>query len=131
MLFGRYWKTEMETFGLEQTKVFATMMERPFNKLESRSIAGAQLSNTISAKSPFVNDVFYSIMQDKKGIIWFGTKDGVVCYDGNNYTRFLDDYSIKNDSSLTLKYVQCIFEDKNGNLWFGSGPMAFDGIGSF
>ncbi|MBK7602572.1 MAG: hypothetical protein IPI15_03125 [Saprospiraceae bacterium] len=89
--------------------------------------AGAQLSNTISAKSPFVNDV-YSIMQDKKGIIWFGTKDGVVCYDGNNYTRFLDDYSIKNDSSLTLKYVQCMFEDKNGHIWFGSGPMAFEGI---
>jgi len=20
------------------------------------------------------------------------------------------------------------FEDKNGNLWFGSGPMAFEGI---
>ncbi len=76
-------------------------------------------------------NIVWSIFQDKKGILWFGTADGIICYDGNNFTRFLDNHTIVNDSSLTLKSVQCMFEDKNGNLWFGSGPMAFEGIAFF
>ena len=80
-----------------------------------------------SVNQPSLNDV-YSIMQDKKGVIWFGTSDGVVCFDGNNFINFLDNHTILNDSSLTLKSVQCMFEDKKGNIWFGSGPMAFEGL---
>ena len=76
---------------------------------------------------PLINDA-YSIMQDKKGILWFGTSEGVVCYDGNKFTNFLNNRTIINDSSLTLKNVQCMKEDKEGNIWFGSGPMAFEGL---
>ena len=80
-----------------------------------------------SVNKPSLNDV-YSIMQDKKGVIWFGTSDGVVYFDGNNFINFLDNHTILNESSLTLKSVQCMFEDKKGNIWFGSGPMAFEGL---
>jgi ligand-binding sensor domain-containing protein len=73
------------------------------------------------------NQVF-CIMQDKKGILWFGTTDGVFCYNGINFSAFLDNNTVVNDSSLTLKNVQCMFEDKKENIWFGSGPMAFEGL---
>jgi ligand-binding sensor domain-containing protein len=87
------------------------------------------LSSTYStiANQPLISDA-YSIMQDKKGILWFGTSDGIVCYDGNNFTNFLDNHTIINESNLTLKSVQCMIEDKEGNIWFGSGPMAFEGL---
>lgn len=77
--------------------------------------------------SPGRNEVF-SIMQDKSGIIWFGTTAGVYCYDGKSFTRFLGDYSILNKNRLSLKNIQCMLQDKNGNIWFGSGPHAFEGI---
>lgn len=32
----------------------------------------------------------WTMMQDKSGTIWFGTDDGVYCYNGTNFTRFLD-----------------------------------------
>ncbi len=73
----------------------------------------------------------WSMLQDKSGIIWFGTDNGVYCYNGKNFSYFLDNPSITNKSGLTLKSVQCMYEDKNGNLWFGSGPMAFEGIAFF
>ncbi|HXS36054.1 MAG TPA: two-component regulator propeller domain-containing protein [Flavipsychrobacter sp.] len=71
---------------------------------------------------------FFSIMQDKKGILWFGATDGVYCYDGKTFTAFFDNHNAINDSNLTLKSVRCIYEDKKGNIWFGSGPMAFEGL---
>lgn len=70
----------------------------------------------------------WSMLQDKSGIIWFGTGDGVYCYDGKIFTRFLDSNVINKDS-LSLKMVACMLEDKNGNIWFGSGmPPGMEGI---
>lgn len=78
----------------------------------------------------------FSIIQDKSGVIWFGTTDGVYCYNplqgfdggGKSFTRFPDNDNVINKNRLTLNSVQCMLEDKNGNIWFGSGPMAFEGI---
>jgi len=73
------------------------------------------------------NSVF-CIMQDAKGILWLGTTDGVYCFNGKNFTAFPDNFNVINKNKLTLKSVQCIYEDKRENLWFGSGPMAFEGL---
>lgn len=100
---------------------------KSIQQISKSSNVNYQLSYPGSVNPPIINDV-YSIMQDKKGILWFGTVDGVVCYDGKNFTNFLDNHTILNDSSLTLKSVQCMTEDKKGNIWFGSGPMAFEGL---
>jgi ligand-binding sensor domain-containing protein len=81
-----------------------------------------------SPNNPAAKNDVWSMLQDKNGIIWFGTTEGVYCYDGKSFTRFLDDNRIENKKKLTLKSVQCMLQDKNGNLWFGSGPMAFEGI---
>ncbi len=71
----------------------------------------------------------WSMLQDKSGIIWFGTGDGVYCYDGKIFTRFLDDYNIINNERLHLKLVDCIIEDKNGVVWFASGmPPGMEGV---
>ena len=79
----------------------------------------------------------WSLFQDKKGIIWIGSGDGVFCYDpsaglstsSKNYTRFLDNYLLVNKENLHLKMVDCILEDKSGNIWFGSGmPPGMEGI---
>ena len=65
----------------------------------------------------------WSMLQDKSGHIWFGTGDGVYCYNGSYFTHFLDNDSVINKDSLHLKMVDCILEDKNGNIWFASGML--------
>lgn len=73
------------------------------------------------------NDV-WSIMQDKAGKIWFGTRDGIYCFDGISYSRFPTN-NVVNKDSLSLKMVDCIIEDKDGNIWFGSGmPPGMEGL---
>jgi len=71
------------------------------------------------------------IMQSKTGKLWFGTNDGVYCYDGKSFSIFLDNDSIINKDKLCLKSVESIMEDKNGNIWFGSyvneGVCLYDG----
>ncbi len=71
----------------------------------------------------------WSMLQDKSGKIWFGTGDGVYCYNGSSFTRFLDNPSVINKQGLHLKMIDCMLEDKKGNIWFASGmPPGEEGI---
>ena len=71
----------------------------------------------------------WSMLQDSKGTIWFGAGDGMYCYDGKIFTRFLDNYSVANKDNLHLKMVDAMLEDKNGNIWFASGcPPGMEGV---
>ena len=71
----------------------------------------------------------WSMLQDKSGKIWFGTGDGVYCYDGGTFTRLLANDNVINKDSLKLKLVSDILEDKNGNIWFASGmPPGYEGF---
>lgn len=71
----------------------------------------------------------WSMLQDKSGKIWFGTGEGVYCYNGFIFTRFLHNDSIINKDSLQLKLVSDMLEDKNGNIWFASGmPPGYEGF---
>ncbi len=71
----------------------------------------------------------WSMLEDKSGMIWFGTGDGVYCYSGINFTRFLNHDKVVNKDGLHLKMVDCIVEDNNGNIWFASGmPPGEEGV---
>lgn len=71
----------------------------------------------------------WSIFQDKGGTIWFGTGDGVYCYNGTFFTRFLDNQSVINKEGLHLKMVDCILEGDDGVIWFASGmPPGSEGV---
>lgn len=82
-----------------------------------------------SNHNPSARYAVWSMLQDKGGKIWFGTSEGIYCYYGTLFTRFLDDVRIINKSGLQLKTVGCILEDKTGNIWFCSGmPAGTEGI---
>lgn len=58
------------------------------------------------------------IMQDKKGFIWIGTRDGLNKYDGYNFRVFRH---LPNDSlTISDNSVTSISEDENGNIWIGT-----------
>lgn len=65
---------------------------------------------------PFV----YTINQDSRGYIWFGTGEGLCRFNG---TEFLTDIS---QDSLEREVAGASFRDKQGTLWFGyySGNLA-------
>jgi len=68
-----------------------------------------------------------SILQDSRGFMWFGTRDGLNKYDGYKFTVYKNDP--KNKNSISNNYVPGIIESSNGDLWiatWGGGLNRFD-----
>ncbi|RYZ28438.1 MAG: hybrid sensor histidine kinase/response regulator, partial [Chitinophagaceae bacterium] len=59
-----------------------------------------------------------SILQDSKGFMWFGTRNGLNRFDGSSFMIFrnnpFDSLSIGSNS------IGCLYEDKSGRLWVGT-----------
>ncbi|WP_184542074.1 hybrid sensor histidine kinase/response regulator transcription factor [Mucilaginibacter sp. FT3.2] len=58
------------------------------------------------------------IFQDKKGFMWFGTKDGLNRYDGYKFIVFKKNAA--NENSLGSNDIKAITDDKDGNLWIAT-----------
>ena len=58
------------------------------------------------------------IFQDKKGFMWFGTKDGLNRYDGYKFVVFKKVQ--QNPNSLSSNDIKAITDDRNGNLWIAT-----------
>ncbi len=93
----------------------------------TNNIYNLYFNNSSNISTSIKNDV-WGMLQDKSGKIWFGTTDGVYCYNGKTFSRFLDKDNIINKQNLKLKWIQCILEDSSGTIWMGSGPIAMEGV---
>lgn len=58
------------------------------------------------------------IYQDKDGIIWIATEDGLNRYDGAKFTVYRNEKD--NPHSLLNSYVRTLFEDSQGRFFIGS-----------
>lgn len=73
----------------------------------------------VSVKDGLSQGVVYCIYQDKQGLMWFGTGDGLNRYNGYEFTVFKNR---KDDSaSISNNLINCITEAANGQLWVGTG----------
>ena len=121
---GNIWVGTQTGLNRYDGKAFATV---PIDVNDSRSF----LSDNSSGNNPPPKNGVWSMMQDKRGMIWFGTDAGVYRYDGSSFSRFLDNTNIGNRDSLGLKAVFSMLEDEKGNIWFGTcvaeGISRFDG----
>ena len=86
------------------------------------SFASAQNQNLrfshLSIESGLSQNSIFAILQDRQGLMWFGTKDGLNVYDGYKFTVYRN--SLKDSFSLTNNNVKSILEDKTGNIWVGT-----------
>lgn len=58
------------------------------------------------------------MLQDRKGFMWFGTRNGLNRYDGVEFTTY---ENLNEDStSLSHSYISYLYEDRTGNLWVGT-----------
>lgn|GEM_PF-451627 len=78
------------------------------------------------------NNSIWSIMQDSAGTIWVGTHAGVCRFDGVSFVPFpLPRVEVANpESRFSPLVVFAMFEDRAGNLWFGTdgeGAHRYDG----
>ncbi|PTS98761.1 histidine kinase [Pedobacter sp. HMWF019] len=67
---------------------------------------------------------FFSVLEDRRGNFWFASVgSGVYYYNGKSFRNFTTKEGLAND------LVTNIYEDKSGNIWFGTegGASRYDG----
>jgi ligand-binding sensor domain-containing protein/signal transduction histidine kinase len=71
------------------------------------------------------NNAVICSVQDTKGFLWFGTKDGLNRYDGYSFKVFRSE---DKKESLGNNFIHSLYEDGNGKLWVGTekGLYAYD-----
>ena len=63
-----------------------------------------------------------TIIEDKSGKLWVGTRGDAFIYDGISFT------TLRNNEGKAFKNVWGITEDRKGNIWFGDdGLWRYDG----
>jgi TRAP-type C4-dicarboxylate transport system permease small subunit len=70
-------------------------------------------------------DMMRVLIQDRQGIMWVGTNEGVNAFDPDeliadrsSYTNF--GFDINDDSTLNNNEVKAILEDSRGRIWLGT-----------
>jgi ligand-binding sensor domain-containing protein len=59
---------------------------------------------------------YWDVLADRRGNLWVGTTDsGVYHYNGNSFQHFTTREGLANNAVLA------IYEDRAGNIWFGTG----------
>lgn len=80
---------------------------------------------TQAVTSPYgPTSITRNMIQDRQDNIWFATWEGIICYDGKEFTNFT------NKEGLKRFHIFAALEDRQGILWFGSigaGIFRYDG----
>lgn len=84
--------------------------------------AGTSLSQKlnfeqITIDEGLANNNVNAIIEDDMGFIWFGTKDGLLRFDGYEH-RYFKTYDL--DVQFASDNIRSLHEDKDHNIWIGS-----------
>lgn len=71
---------------------------------------------TIGPKTGLTQADIITALQTRDGYLWFGTAGGLARFDGVRFVSF----RLSNTPAFLNHLVNCLFEDREGNLWIGS-----------
>ena len=81
------------------------------------TVLSAQNSKLFTADRELSSSLINKIYQDRNGMIWVATEDGLNRYDGTKFSIYKQES--ENDNSLVHNLVRCLLEDDKGNLLIG------------
>jgi len=79
---------------------------------------------SLTAADGLSQGMIFDLLQDRKGFLWFATKDGLNRYDGYTFRAYQNDPF--DPFSISGNEIQGLFEDHFGRLWIGTANSGLD-----
>jgi ligand-binding sensor domain-containing protein len=102
------------------------------NELWAATIDGVERLNLITGENRrytsndgLADNAVLTEVQDNLGNLWFGTANGISCFDGKQWKTYTKKDGLSEDVFSTSA------KDKKGNLWFGVNIHSRDGIDAY
>lgn len=92
--------------------LFLLLFAHEASYAQSFNFRNYQVENGLSYNSVI------SSMQDKKGFMWFGTKDGLNRFDGYSFKVFR--HNPNQPGTIGNNFIQCLYEDADEGIWVGT-----------
>jgi len=89
-----------------------------FLSLLFSQLSKGQNFQKISNKEGFNQNTVFEIVQDHYGFLWFATPNGLISFDGHQYTTYTGGPNQQN--SISDNYISALFIDKEGLIWIGN-----------
>lgn len=99
---------------LKMVKLFFTLLVIMIIEINAQNINFKHFTSEQGLSQNFIS----CILQDSKGFMWFGTKDGLNRYDGYEFKVYRHDFF--DTTSLSDNWISSIFEDSKKRLWVGT-----------
>lgn len=100
-----------------KTLIFIFIFILGFGGVKCDAYDGISFSN-ITIEDGLSQATVETILQDKKGYIWFGTNNGLNRYNGYDFKVY--NHEKGNPSSIINNYIVDLKEDFEGNIWVGT-----------
>ncbi|WP_431213555.1 ligand-binding sensor domain-containing protein [Puia sp. P3] len=91
--------------------------------LTASSCYGQYYFKHYQADDGLAHNSVYSILQDRKGLMWIGTRGGLNRYDGYSFRTIANKEN--KFGSIGDNAITALAEDKKGIIWIGSGKGVF------
>lgn len=85
---------------------------------QAQSVEEHYYFKNLSIRNGLSQNTVNAILQDRKGFMWLGTKDGLNRYDGLSFRKFKHDAA--NPRGIGNSFITSLYEDFNGNIWVGT-----------
>ena len=85
---------------------------------QAQSVEEHYYFKNLSIRNGLSQNTVNAILQDRKGFMWLGTKDGLNRYYGLSFRKFKHDAA--NPRSIGNSFITSLYEDFNGNIWVGT-----------
>ncbi len=89
------------------------------NSLAYEYIVSPELKfESITIQDGLSQSYVFDIVEDKQGLIWIATQEGLNKYDGKDFTHYKND--ILDKTSVANNFIRKVFVDNSGRLWIGT-----------
>src|SRR5215467_6981939 len=72
----------------------------------------------LNVENGLAQNVVYHFLQDSRGYMWLGTRNGITLYDGIRTINFLHDD--QNEKTVGGNFITRILEDADHRIWIGN-----------